>query len=173
MSRHGPTIVKACLRCDWEGETREAGCPNCGVPLYVVGSPAPSAPEAPPRDRRQEWLDEKVGIEPVTPADTSTYRSDPRPSEMDELGSSGRSGRSIAAFGLGALVLTFIVGAWFGATGGFIGTGGITRLSDAQGPERFASSEPMTPMSTPSGQRDVAGHLLGMADDRQPPGSRP
>jgi hypothetical protein len=29
------TIDKVCLRCDWEGETRDPACPRCATPLWV------------------------------------------------------------------------------------------------------------------------------------------
>jgi DNA-directed RNA polymerase subunit RPC12/RpoP len=31
---------KTCLRCDWEGDTREVACPGCGVRLFEVGVPS-------------------------------------------------------------------------------------------------------------------------------------
>ena len=48
--------LKTCLRCDWEGDTEGAGCPTCGVQLYVLGTPCSAkrtgAPEASVRVNR-------------------------------------------------------------------------------------------------------------------------
>ena len=89
-------MTKTCLRCDWQGDTIEPACPNCGASaLYVVGASA---------------------------SDTSLSPSNPAPSvdpeeamevvEDEEAAPPGRSVRSIGAFVLAALVLTIGVGTW-------------------------------------------------------------
>jgi hypothetical protein len=50
----GGIMAKVCLRCDWQGETKESGCPNCRVPLYVLGVAQPKAARPPAPDDRPE-----------------------------------------------------------------------------------------------------------------------
>ena len=79
---------KTCLRCDWQGETKEPTCPNCGQhPLYA--SVAPVRRPAPPVE--------------------------PPPSRTDAVEPSGRSARSAVAFVVAALVLTITLGTWLKA----------------------------------------------------------
>jgi hypothetical protein len=96
---------KTCLRCDWEGETRQARCPNCGVRLYVVAPP--SGAEFQRADRGAAASRERVAT-----VDSPPPRSDPPPFPTDPLGSSGRFARFAGAFLLAALLLGVPIGPW-------------------------------------------------------------
>jgi len=109
--------VRICLRCDWEGDTKRATCPKCGVPLYVVGAPTSRAAVTPARGDRHERSDDTVGLQPVAPSDAPPPRSDPPSSGAEALGSSARSGRSAAAFVVGAFVLVVALVSQFDANG--------------------------------------------------------
>ena len=87
---------KVCLRCDWQGETKETTCPNCGVLLYVLGATLPEAAGPRARDDREELIHE--------PARSLTSRLDQAVSPRTEA-SSRRSTGSAAAFVIAALVL--------------------------------------------------------------------
>src|SRR2546422_5840684 len=83
--------LKTCLRCDWQGETKESGCPNCGErSLYLVGAPPSGEAGRPP------------GI--------SFPQSDPSTPSTDAVGSSGRSARAALPFVLAASVLIVALG---------------------------------------------------------------
>ncbi len=100
---------KTCLRCDWQGETHEPSCPNCGArPLYVVGATPSQGAGVPERGHPQE---------PSTPreAGTPSTRSDPTPHPTDPVEPSGGSARSTAVFVLAALVMTITLGTWLKA----------------------------------------------------------
>jgi hypothetical protein len=100
---------KICLRCDWQGESTDPRCPNCGVqPLYVVG---------PSRSRHDDAAvarePDDGTREPASAADsppTSTAASPPAVIEA-----SGTSVRPAVVFVVGALVLTVAAGAWLTA----------------------------------------------------------
>ena len=87
--------AKVCLRCDWQGEEKESGCPNCGVLLYVPGAtqPKPAGPQA--RDDRGELNQ---------PAESLTSRLDPPPTPRTDASFRVSTG-SGAAFVIAALVL--------------------------------------------------------------------
>jgi len=91
---------KTCLRCDWEGDTREVACPDCGVRLYVVGVPRTAT----------------VGAEKPSPErDRSRDAPLPESSSVAEAASRGTSDRRIRAVGVLALVaalLVVTVGSW-------------------------------------------------------------
>ena len=82
-----------CLRCDWQGETTEPLCPNCGArSLYVLAPPSSREPgRTAPEERRP----------------------DPLPPVTEAGGASGRSSRWVVTFVVAGLVLTVIVGSWF------------------------------------------------------------
>jgi hypothetical protein len=82
--------TQICLRCDWHGEATEPTCPDCGVPLYVVG--VQSRPEA--------------EIQPGG----HDGRANPLPPPA--VRSSRRSARSSAMFLLLALASTVAFGTW-------------------------------------------------------------
>ena len=100
---------KSCLRCDWQGETKEPKCPHCGVqPLYVVGPAGVAASHTPP---------------PL---------SHPSPPPTGAVVSSGRSARSGVAFVMASLVLTVTLGTWFKAHEETLDPGGIERRHRAR-----------------------------------------
>jgi hypothetical protein len=91
--------TKSCLRCDWQGETTEGACPNCGArPLYAMKA----------LPKREEDV----------PRATSPLKHPPPteliPSVKDEPGSTRRSIGSIASFVLAALVVVVGLNAWLG-----------------------------------------------------------
>jgi hypothetical protein len=103
-----------CLRCDWEGETTEARCPNCGEqPLYAVGA-SPSRGGAPIRNDPEDRSHEAPSRTDPGPSDWEPPRSEPPP--PDPLGSSRRPSRSIIVFALAALVIVTL-GTWLRAGG--------------------------------------------------------
>jgi hypothetical protein len=103
-------MTKTCLRCDWEGETVDAWCPNCGVALYVPGALRPEgagiragdAPNEPSRDTPS-----MVG----TASSSSVPRSAPPLPASEDDGSASRSSRWVVAFTLATLVLIVALGA--------------------------------------------------------------
>lgn len=106
--------LKTCLRCDWEGDGKDAACPNCGVRLYVIVAPSPkratptsAAPEAPST--------EPAGEEPPAPSGIPSRRSDPAPSRTDALGSPRRSPRWVGVLILVTLALIATAGSWLGS----------------------------------------------------------
>ena len=102
--------LKSCLRCDWQGETKEPACPNCGVrPLYVLGT-AGSSREAEPAAKSgpQEPDPEAASLAPPSQEDSA------QPS-TDEVESPRRSARSAIAFVLAAVVVIVTLGTWFNA----------------------------------------------------------
>ena len=107
--------LKTCLRCDWQGETKEPGCPNCGErPLYVVGASASEGAVAPVRGDPGERSREVPSAAGRAPSETESPQSNPSPSPADTVGSSSRSPRS-GVFVLAALALTVILGTWLNA----------------------------------------------------------
>jgi hypothetical protein len=88
--------AKVCLRCDWQGETKESACPNCGVLLYAPGATHLSTAGQAGRDGR---------VEPIhQPALSPTSRLDP-PESPRTGASSRRTIGSTAVFVIAALVL--------------------------------------------------------------------
>ena len=107
--------LKTCLRCDWQGETNEPMCPNCGErPLYVIGSSPSEGAGMPARDHPAERNGEMASTQSKASAGTPTTNASPSASQMDAGGSSGRSRRSTAAFVLAALLIVAL-GTWFNA----------------------------------------------------------
>jgi hypothetical protein len=83
---------KTCLRCDWDGETNEPTCPDCGAqPLYVAGPSVSEASAEPVGGRAEKW------------------ESDPGPSSTDPLEPARRSEGPVVAFVLVALVTVMVV----------------------------------------------------------------
>jgi len=104
---------KSCLRCDWEGETKEPTCPDCGTrPLYVIGLVPPMETATPVADDPQESSRGAPGTARPPPGGPEHRRSDPEPAPTAAAGSAGRSTRSAAALGLLALALTVALGTW-------------------------------------------------------------
>jgi hypothetical protein len=55
----------SCFRCDWEGDTDAADCPNCGAPLYRVAAPSQPPPGVGPAVRSAEQT--RAAPEPADP----------------------------------------------------------------------------------------------------------
>jgi hypothetical protein len=108
----GAVTLKTCLRCDWEGETKDVGCPNCGAPLYLVGATPSVRVEAPAGSDPEERSRDATSPEPVGLSATRSPGLDPPTSPKGALGSSSRSIRSAGPFVLAALVLTVVLGTW-------------------------------------------------------------
>ena len=92
----GGMTARVCLRCDWQGETKESTCQNCGVLLYVPG--ATQAKAGAPRTR-----DDRADVN-QQPTQSLTSRLDP-PASPRTGAASRRSTGSVAAFVISALVL--------------------------------------------------------------------
>src|SRR5437867_3950989 len=101
--------LKTCLRCDWQGEPKEPGCPNCGEPLYVVGALPSEEAGMPAGGHPEERSREAASTPRMAPSSTPSPRSHPPPS-TDSVGSSSRSARSVVALVLAALVLIIALG---------------------------------------------------------------
>jgi hypothetical protein len=96
---------KVCLRCDWLGETKKSACPNCGVPLYVIGASAKEPAESRARGDPDE---PKVDAEPsIGPPLDSASRSDAR-----DTPTRAAFTRAAGALVVGALLLTAAFDAW-------------------------------------------------------------
>ncbi len=105
----GGMAGKVCLRCDWQDATKESACPNCWVPLYVLGVAHPKGARSPAPDDREEPIHQ--------PAPSLTSRVDPPLSPRTEA--SPRTFKSSAgAFVVAALVLIVAVDAWLTSDGG-------------------------------------------------------
>jgi hypothetical protein len=110
--------LKTCFRCDWQGETRETRCPNCGKqPLYVVGASPLKGEEAPAGNHPGERSLEAPSAATMVPSGTASPLSTPSPSPGDAREPNGRSARSTVAFVLAALVLIVVVGSWLNRDG--------------------------------------------------------
>ena len=105
--------LKICLRCDWQGETKEPGCPNCGErPLYVVGAFPSEGAVARVGGDPEERSREVPSTAGIAPSETESPQSNPSPSPADTVEPSSRPPRPAVAFVLAALVLTVILGTW-------------------------------------------------------------
>ena len=108
--------LKSCLRCDWQGESEEPKCPNCGErPLYVVGAPPSAGAGVPVQSHPRERSREAASTPSVAPVRHPAPSVEPSPSSTDAVEPSGRSGRSAVAFTVAALVLTVTLGTWLKA----------------------------------------------------------
>jgi len=119
LERHRPAMTpKICLRCDWQGETDEPRCPNCGGrSLFVVGAPPSKGEETRVRNDPE---DRSPGLEAsitaaVARSGAPSREPSPSPAPADAEEPPGRSARSVAAFVLTALVLTVMLGTWLKA----------------------------------------------------------
>lgn len=83
--------LKTSLRCDWEGDTKESGCPSCGVPPYEVGPTRP-----PPRNHHDRRSPGASITEAFSQPEPGSCASQTR---TDRLGPSGRP-RAVGAFAL-------------------------------------------------------------------------
>ena len=106
------TALRLCLRCDWQGETRAAICPNCAAPLYVVGDHRPEGAGVPVRGHSEERSREAASTASMAPSGTPPRPPDPPPSPTNLV---EPSRRSALAFVLVALALTVTLGSWLNA----------------------------------------------------------
>ena len=99
---------RACLRCDWHGQTNAPTCPNCGEPLYAPAPPRSGEVAAVRRRSRRPGEPAKVRShsEELSRGAASTGSVDP-----DSAGSP-TTRRGLIAFVTGALVLATVVGVW-------------------------------------------------------------
>jgi hypothetical protein len=108
--------LKICFRCDWQGETMEPECPNCGAhPLYVVDASPSGEAGMVVSDDPEEQNPEATSTTSGAPSRTESHQSNQFPAATDVVESSSPSGRSAVAFVLAALVLTFTLGTWLSA----------------------------------------------------------
>jgi hypothetical protein len=143
--------LKTCLRCDWQGETKEPGCPNCGErPLYVVGASPSEGAVARVGGDPEERSREVPSTAGVAPSDTESPQSNPSPSPAYTVESSSRSPRSAVALVLVGLVLTVILGARLNADQERSAPAASTDAAVVETP----SSE-ISPSPTPEGVRRV------------------
>jgi hypothetical protein len=135
--------AKICLRCDWQGETSEPACPNCGIrPLFLTAAPRP-APGTMPTTRAREG-DGEVATPRVPISDAGSPTPTPSPSPRDAQQPDRRSSRARAAFVAAPLLLFVVVGVWLNAREGI-------STSAAAG---------ATPRATPSDDRTAASPAL-------------
>jgi len=107
---------KTCLRCDWEGETNEPRCPNCGAqPLYVADPSVSEGAAKPVGGRAERWDREAADTVSVAPSVPPAPQSELGPSPTEPLEPARRSGGSVVAFVLAALVVTVTVVTWLKA----------------------------------------------------------
>jgi len=110
---------KICLRCDWEGDTQEPACPDCGErPLYVVG-PSPSQGADPVRSREvpEQPQTEPTIIESAPPEDALRAEEEEEEEATSRETAAGRSPR-VAVAVVTALVLILAIGTWSKLRGG-------------------------------------------------------
>ncbi len=134
--------LKTCFRCDWEGETKESGCPNCATrPLYIVEAPTPKVEAVPVRNHPDERSRETPSAATTPPSETTTPSSPPK---GDAIEPNGRSPRSTIAYVLAALVLIVVVGAW------------LNRRGESSPGHAAATSETPSSPAAPSSSRSAA-----------------
>jgi hypothetical protein len=154
--------LRTCLRCDWEGDTLESACPNCGVHLYLVGAAPASRDDEPPGAATSEDRNSGARTERIAPSD---YGSDPpRPlsSPVETTGSSRRPTRSTGPFVLGGLGLTLAMGFWLGAHGQGLTLEARTDPALSEAPAVHDSPTPtFSPSPTPEGVGPIQRSHVG------------
>jgi hypothetical protein len=150
--------LRTCLRCDWQGETREAACPNCGVPLYVVVVPAPGEARMPAASPPEEPIRVAESPSSVAPSGVPP-ESDPSMLSTGGSGSTSRSARSAGVLILAGLVLILGMGTWLRTHEEGVGPGASTdgvplgtTASDASSIQVITPS----PTTTPEGIGPIA-----------------
>jgi hypothetical protein len=105
------TETRTCLRCDWQGVTKEPRCPNCAAPLYEL---AGVAERGHPEERSREAASTAIVAPSATPPRPSS--PPPRAHEVEAATEpvSTRS-RSLVALVLTVIVLAVAVGSWLNA----------------------------------------------------------
>jgi len=144
--------LKTCFRCDWEGETKESGCPHCATrPLYVVEASTPKIEAVPVRNHPDERSRETPSAATTPPSETTAPSSPPK---GDEIEPNGRSTRSTIAYVLAALVLIVVVGAWLNRRG-----------ESSLGPAAATSDPPISPAAPSSSQSAASGETSVLRRD--------
>jgi hypothetical protein len=147
---------KTCLRCDWEGETSEPGCPDCGIrPLYVLGAVPPEAERTPAGSEP----DERGHVPPSTAPPAPTSSPPPDPSDP-----AGRSIRATVALVLAPLLLFVVVGTWLNAheVGSSLAASTSATPHVASTVDDASTSVPIPPLTT-----EVVGPPTGLDVGRQ------
>jgi hypothetical protein len=124
--------AKVCLRCDWNGERKESACPNCGVPLYVIGASAKEPPE--PKARGDAGGPKDVAEPSIGPPLDSKSRSNARGTPTRATFT-----RSAGAFVVGALLLTVALDAWLRSNEGRTSPSAPTRTTVGDSLVRLAT----------------------------------
>jgi sugar lactone lactonase YvrE len=144
--------LKTCFRCDWEGETKESGCPNCATrPLYVVEASTRTVEAVPVRNHPDERSRETPSAAITPPSETTAPASPPK---GDGIEPNGRSTRSTTAYVLAALVFIVVVGAWLNR-----------REESSLGPAAATSDPLSSPAAPPSSQSAASGETRVLRRD--------
>jgi len=167
---------KTCFRCDWQGETNEPACPNCGArPLYVMGASPPEGAGMSSSDHPAERRSEPASTESKGSSGSPTIHATPPASPTDAVGVSGRSARSAAGFVLAALVLIVALGTWFNthenrsASAGSIDiamTGTLRGDSSASHPTAASSNESQSQATVGGTKRAHVGGSVTLNGNR-------
>ena len=114
--------TRTCLRCDWQGSTNAATCPNCSEPLYELGKPTSEGTGAEVRGHPEERSREAASTArvapsaaPSRPSSVSSHRGNIPPGPEPASDPATTTSRSLIAFVLTALVLVFVLGSWLKA----------------------------------------------------------
>jgi len=154
--------LRTCLRCDWQGDTDDASCPNCGVRLYLVGVPPEPRSAGPPAAASRVEESPGPGTERIAPSSSRTDPPDPPPSPAETPGSSGLSTRGAGPFVLGALGLTLVVGFWLGSRGQGPALQGAADVAPNASPTGDGSRTPIvSPSPTPEGSGLIQRPRMG------------
>ena len=165
--------LKTCLRCDWQGETHEPKCPNCGVPLYILGASSSGGAGKPVGSHPEERSREAESREVMGPPDAASAWPEPSSSPTDAVSSSIRSAPSAVqaswwsswrsgtnasaklALAAAAVVVVAVVGNnLLPARGGLAGGG------PAVSPSSSAAPRP-SPSPTPAGVGPITSAPIG------------
>src|SRR3990172_7665558 len=110
--------LKTCLRCDWHGETKEPKCPNCGVPVYVIGASPSGEAGKPAGSGPEERSHEGASTASMDPGGSPSPRSDLSPSPtFAGTNTSARLAIAAAAVVLVAVVINNLLSASSGIAG--------------------------------------------------------
>ncbi len=105
---------KTCLRCDWEGDTDEARCPNCGVALYASARASSVPLEAARAGEPDSPRSDAVSPPGDAASEPPVRRPSPPLPRAKTLGWRSGSARSVRQLGPAAIVVVvLVIGAWF------------------------------------------------------------
>jgi hypothetical protein len=103
---------KTCLRCDWAGDSEEGACPNCGAPLYLLGTPGSARPQQIEDVEATAGLLRRADeIDPPVPAARREERGVATTHEGEPSRWSIEAPVPVVA---AALILAFLLGVWLG-----------------------------------------------------------